>query len=248
MNELNAAVGVEPTGTTQEPPVVVEQAEGVTEGEQPEAKPKPELTPAEKEAAALKRRVDRLTRDRYREREEHAAELARVRAQPEPKAEGQTPQLTDEEVERRAHTKAAEIAEARSFNDRCNEVFTKGKKAFPSFAEDLGALAAEVGPLFGKDNKPTPLMRSILDTEEPHRILKHLADNPEAAADLVDLPERQQFRRLVLLERDLEGETRPKPSTAPKPVAPVKGGAAGSPDPAKDPEAWIAWRNKQARG
>lgn len=245
MNELETAAG-EPAETTQEPPVIVEQAEGVTEGQEPKAEPKQELTEVEKKAHALERRVARLTRDRYRERAELEAEITRLRAAPKEEGTGQTPQLTDEEVERRAEAKAAEITEAKAFNDRCNEVFTKGKKAYAGFVDDLRTVVEEVGPLFDKSNKPTPLMRSILDTEEPHRILKHLADNPDVATELADLSERQQFRRLVLLEKEIEGDTRPKPSTAPKPVAPVKGGASGgSPDPEKDPLAWIAARNKQ---
>lgn len=246
MSELEAAVGAEPTETT-EVPVVVGQEEGTHEGAPAEETAKPELTEAEKAAKALKRRVDRLTRERYEERARHDAEVARLR-ESVAKPEGEAPQLTQEEVERRAEEKAKHIAEARAFNERCDKVFNDGKKLYPTFAEDLRTVASEVGPLFDKDNQPTTLMRSILDSEEPHKVFKYLADNPDVAAEIADLPERQQFRRLVKLETEIGEATRPKPSNAPKPVAPVRGGAAsGSPDPDKDPQAWIDWRNKQAR-
>ncbi|MNU46286.1 hypothetical protein D3C71_351450 [compost metagenome] len=203
--------------------------------EQPQ---KPELTPAEREAKALKRRVDRLTREKY----ETQAELQQLRQRPaEP--QGEAPQLTEQEVNRRAQ----KIAETKAFNDRCNEIDRIGRKEFPDFAEKFIELSAEI-PTIDK-NGATPFLEAILDSDNPAALIHHLGSNPDLAAELADLTPRQQVRRLALIERDMGAkEAPPKTSNAPKPIQPVKPTAtAGGPDPGKDPEAWIAWRNAQVR-
>lgn len=199
---------------------------------------KPELTAAEREAKALKRRVDRLTREKY----ETQAELHQLRQRPAEPQESAT-QLTEQEVNRRAH----QIAEEKAFTDRCNDIARVGTKDFPDFMDKFAELSAEI-PTF-KDNRPTPFMEAILDSDSPAALLHHIASNPDLADELADLSPRQQVRRLALIERDMGAkEAPPKPSNAPKPIQPVKPTAtAGGPDPGKDPEAWIAWRNAQVR-
>jgi hypothetical protein len=256
MPDFNATPGAAPVDATNEPSAVVGQTEERTEGEgaeggeQQEA-PK-ELTAAEKAAKALERRVARLTRERYEERARHEFELEQARkaaTPPKSEADGEKPHLTHEEVEQRARTMAAEIAEANSFNDRCNKVFEEGKKLSPTFADDLKTIRDEVGPLFDKNNRPTDFMKAILDADAPARLLKHFADDIEAAAEIEALPLRQQIRRIALLEQSMGEASKPKPSTAPKPVAPVRGGGGGTgePDADKDPVGWIKWSNEQLR-
>lgn len=199
---------------------------------------KPELTPAEREAKALKRRVDRLTREKY----ETQAELQQLRQRPaEPQEE--TPQLTEQEVNRRAQ----QIADTKAFNARCDDIDRVGRKEFPDFKEKFVELSEEI-PTFTKDG-PTPFLEALLDSENPAALIHHLGSNPDLAAELADLSPRQQVRRLALIERDMGAkEAPPKTSSAPKPIQPVKPTAtAGGPDAGKDPEAWIAWRNAQVR-
>lgn len=199
---------------------------------------KPELTPAEREARALKRRVDRLTREKYQTQ----AELQQLRQRPaDPQVD--VSQMTEQEVNRRAQ----QIAETRAFNDRCNEIDRVGRKEFPDFADKFAELSAEI-PTF-TEKGATPFMEAILDSDNPAALIHHLGSNPDLAAELADLTPRQQVRRLALIERDMGAkEAPPKTSSAPKPIQPVKPTAtAGGPDPGKDPEAWIAWRNAQVR-
>lgn len=199
---------------------------------------KPELTPAEREARALKRRVDRLTREKYQTQ----AELQQLRQRPaDPQVDAS--QMTEQEVNRRAQ----QIAETRAFNDRCNEIDRVGRKEFPDFADKFAELSAEI-PTF-TEKGATPFMEAILDSDNPAALIHHLGSNPDLAAELADLTPRQQVRRLALIERDMGAkEAPPKTSSAPKPIQPVKPTAtAGGPDPGKDPEAWIAWRNAQVR-
>ncbi|AZS78788.1 hypothetical protein ELS24_10235 [Achromobacter spanius] len=199
---------------------------------------KPELTQAEREARALKRRVDRLTREKYQTQ----AELQQLRQRPaEPQADAS--QLTEQEINRRA----VQVAEAKAVNDRCNEIARVGAKEFPDFMDKFAELSADI-PTFTKDG-PTPFMEAILDSDSPAALLHHIASNPDLADELADLSPRQQVRRLALIERDMGAkEAPPKTSSAPKPIQPVKPTAtAGGPDPGKDPEGWIAWRNAQVR-
>jgi len=228
------AAQIPSTVPAQEVPVQADPAnpEGT---EQPQ---KPELTQAEREAKALKRRVDRLTREKY----ELQGQLSHF-SQRQPDQQVDSTQLTEEEVNRRAQ----KIAETKAINDKCNEIAKVGGKEFPDFMDKFAALSADI-PTFTKDG-PTPFMEAILDSESPAALLHHIASNPDLTEELADLSPRQMVRRLALIERDMGAkETPPKTSNAPKPIQPVKPTAtAGGPDPGKDPEAWIAWRNAQVR-
>lgn len=239
MNIESQAAPVEAAQIPSTDPATIAPAQaepGTPEGTEPPQKP--ELTAAEREAKALKRRVDRLTREKY----ETQAELQQLRQRPAEPQESAT-QLTEQEVNRRAH----QIAEAKAFTDRCNEIARVGAKDFPDFMDKFAELSAEI-PTF-KDNRPTPFMEAILDSDSPAALLHHIASNPDLADELADLSPRQQVRRLALIERDMGAkDTPPKSSSAPKPIQPVKPtAAAAGPDPGKDPEAWIAWRNAQVR-
>lgn len=253
MSEFEATSGAAPADATNDPSAVVEQTEERTEGQVAEGgeqeSPK-ELSEAEKAAKALKRRVDRLTRERYEERARFEVALENAKqsaAAPKTETDDAQPHLTQQEVEQRAQTMAVQMREAEAFNSRCNQVFEEGKKLSPTFAEDLKTIRDEVGPLFDKNNAPTDFMKAILDADAPARLLKHFAEDTEVAAEIEALPLRQQIRRIALLEQSLGEASKPKPSTAPKPVAPLRGGggASGEPDASKNPEEWIKWRNKR---
>lgn len=256
MNDLQATSGAAPADATNESSAVVGQTEERTEGQVAEGgeqeAPK-ELTASEKAAKALERRVARLTRERYEERARHEVELTQARQSatpPKPEADGDKPHLTHEEVEQRARTMAAEIAEATSFNERCNKVFEEGKKLSPTFGDDLKTIRDEVGPLFDKNNRPTDFMKAILDADAPARLLKHFAEDVDLAAEIEALPLRQQIRRIALLEQSMGEASKPKPSSAPKPPVPVRAGGSGGtgePDADKDPAGWIKWSNEQLR-
>lgn len=213
----------------------------VTEPETPEVAEqpeKPELTPAEREARALKRRVDRLTREKYRTQ----AELEQLRQRQPEQQEEPNQQLTEAEV----HRRAVALAEQKALNEKCNTIAKTGEKKFPDFMEKVEALNGAV-PMFDPKGA-TPFMEAILDSDDPVALIHHLGSNPDVADELADLTPRQQVRRLAQIERDLEAKAAPpKPSNAPKPLQPVKPTAApGMPDPAKDIEAFMAWR-KAAR-
>lgn len=206
---------------------------------------KPELTEAERQAKALQRRVDRLTRERYQLRAEN--DQLRTRGQPQPSDEQEV--LTPEEVDRRATEKARQMTEAQRVNDRCNEIAKQGAKEFKADFNKALEEVASITPLFDAQTRPTPLMQAILETDEPHKVLHYLGTNPDVAEEIADMSPLRAARKLGQIERDMAAKPEPKPSNAPKPLQPVKAAAAGgSPDPSKDPEGWAKWRNEQMRG
>jgi hypothetical protein len=220
-----------------EPAVSTEVADPKTP-EADDAPQKPELTPAEREARALKRRVDRLTREKY----QLQAQVGQTQQRPPVADDTTQPAATDVRQE------AREYVEAERFNAKCNDIAASGTKGFPDFMEKFAELGAEV-PLFDAKQRPLPVMEALLDADNPAALIHHLGSNPDLAAELADLTPRQQVRKLALIERDMDSKPPPpKPSNAPKPLQPVRGTAADSwPDPSKDPEGWIAKRNAQVR-
>ena len=233
--------------------------EGHNEGEQQQRK---ELTPAEKEARALRRRVDRLTRDKYqREARERQLEeeLQRYRAQlgGQEGTQQQDQNLGPEAVQ----AQARQLVEAERFNSRCDEVVQRGTETYPDFAAKVQELAAEA-PLFDRKGRPEPILEAILDADDPPRLIYHLGENPDLAAEIAALPPRQQVRRLALIERDLgaqaqtpaqskpQAQPKPMPVTkAPAPITPVRGqGGQFSKDPAQmsDAEWWAQQRKKSS--
>lgn len=196
-------------------------------------------TDADKAQKALQRRIDRLTREKY----ELKAQNDQLRT-PKQQADDNKEQLTEDDVETRAEARAREIAELKQFNDQCNAVFDKGVKANKEFAKSFKELTEEIGAPFDAKGKPTSIMSAILDADEPHKLILHLADNPELAGELAALTPSRQIRRIAQIEREMGEEAKPKQSNAPKPVQPVKGsaGADKEPDP-KDTARWIKWEN-----
>lgn len=183
---------------------------------------------ADKASKALQRRIDRLTREKYQLK----AENDQLRT-PKERADDEKDNLTEDEVETRAEARAREIAELKEIQSRCNAVFDKGVKNNKDFAKAVQAVAEEIGTPFDAKGRPTPTMAAILDADEPEKLIQHLADNPEIAAELADLSPSKQIRRIVQIEKEMGEESKPKPSNAPKPATPVNAGATtASKDPA----------------
>jgi cell division protein FtsB len=253
MNEEMQAAPVEPVETTQTTSADTAETQEVAapEGEQKE----PAADEAAKALEATKRRIDRLTADKYRtkaeneqlraEREQLQQQIAALKGTP---TEADTRHLTAQEIEALADQRAAEKLSAVQFNEKCNAIAKEGAKAFKGEWDQALKTVGEVAPLFDARQRPQPLMEAILDTDAPHKVLHFLGTNPEIAEELADMTPRQQVRRLAQLEIELNAKPAKQTSSAPRPLQPVKAAATSSePDAKADPEAWIKWRNKQSR-
>lgn len=226
---------------------------------------KPEPTPAEKEAKALRRRVDRLTR-RYYEAEarqqqlEH--ELAQYRAPQQAQEFGQEgdsqqharppqQQFTQADVQRQAQ----EMVEMQRIGARCDEVVSKGEAEHPDFGQKVLELGAEL-PLFDqRTGRHQPILEALLDADDPAALIYHLGSNPDVAAEIAELSPRQQVRRLAQIELELQSAptkrgppaapASPPLSKAPPPITPTRGaGGQFTKDPAamSDAEWWASQR------
>lgn len=206
---------------------------------------KPEPNESERQAKAMRRRIDRLTRDKY----QLAAENDQLRARGQQPADDETP-LSQADIDRLADEKANAKVAAQRVNDRCNEIARLGAKEFKGDFDKAMAEVHSISPLFDRQGRPEPLMQAILETDEPHKVLHYLGTNPDVAEEIAEMSPLRAARRLGQIERDMAAKPpEPKPSNAPKPLQPVKSAAAsGEPDPSKDPAGWMKWRNEQLRG
>lgn len=230
-----------------------EGKEGEDEGK------KPEVTAAEKEAKALKRRIDRLTKNKYQseaQMQQMQQEISQLRAK--------YGQGSDDEAAANAQTitpanlqqQAREMIEFERINARCDDVVAAGESAYTDFGEKVRELGQEL-PLFDQSGKPAAILQTILDAEDPAALIYHLGANPDEAAELADMTPRQQMRRLIQIESEI-GKPSEKPaeapaqqrnlSKAPPPVQPNRS-AAGQfqkdPEKMSDSEWWASQRKSQ---
>ena len=118
---------------------------------------------------------------------------------------------------------AREIAQVERVTEKANTVAADGAKRFgDSFGKAVQTVAAEVGQMFERSGKPTPLGEAILSSDDPAALINHLGSNPEIAADLADLTPIQQARKLARIEIDMSKPRETKQSLAPKPITPAR--------------------------
>lgn len=147
--------------------------------------------------------------------------------------------LTDSEINRRA----AELADVRVFNEKCDSIAEKGNQEFPTFKTALanlhavGALGPNVSPAF---------LQTVAELPEAHKLLNHLGNNPDEAARIASLPSVKMALELAKIEAALG---KPKEvSKAPAPIKTVSGNGGNSgdlADPALSMEEFSKIREKQ---
>jgi hypothetical protein len=123
---------------------------------------------------------------------------------------------------------AREIALVEKVAEKSNQIAKDGTKRFPDFMETIAVIAEELGPLFDQRGRPAPVMEAVLDAEKPADLLHFLGKNPDLAAELEGLTPAQLGRRVARLETQMAEQAKPKTSSAPKPLEPVRGGASDS--------------------
>jgi len=207
-----------PTVAAVTPPAASDSAAALPEG------PKP-AEPAVPKEDWRDKRIATLTA-RLRERE-------RQGATPQPAAAGEAP-LTQADVDRLADQKAAAIAAAQSFNERCNAAAIAGRAAFPDFNTRLGELTKLVDrqdqESVGTYNR---FLQAALETGQAPKVIHALGGDLNEAARIMALPPAAQG---VALARLADKEPEPV-SRVPKPITPVGGrGAAATEIDPRDPE------------
>ena len=246
MFEDDNVPAVEPTEVT---PPSADAEPQVEPTETPVAPPEPpKPAPASK---ALIGRIDTLTknwREEQRQRAALEAEIAQLRAgtsradSPPPGASGPTdPTVVPvSEVERRAN----EIAQARTFTDQCNKIYTEGKGVHA----DFDARIADVAPFGGLTG---PMVEAAMEMDNPHEVLYGLMQDLEKFAEISTMSPVRQAAAIAKFA-SARAPAPAKKTNAPPPVRPVVGGGRVPAEPALDDdnlpmEKWMAQRAAQVK-
>lgn len=231
---------------------------GEGEGKETETEGKPEKTAEQRELARLRRRVDNLTRQKYELRA--AAPAAAPQQQQSSQADDDEPvTLTRAELNRQIAEQARQLAP--SMTDQQAEA-TRRQGVVTSLAKDWGpekfdTLSAELDEAFGgltdRSGMPKPATDAIFHADNPKGVIEYLTDpdNADEADRISKMTAVQAGRAITRLEDKLDAEkskAKPKPSNAPSPLEPARGGGKpnGMPNPS-DTKAYIAWANAQER-
>lgn len=164
------------------------------------------------------------------------------------------PELTEEEVERRATVKAAQMSATARFNDACNTVAETGKQEFKDTWDEALKNLGLVGAI--GQNVPPDFLETAIELKNPAKILHHLGTNIEEAERIAKLPPKKMAMEMARLESQLNAPIAqpaapalPAISNAPAPVIPVNGapksGAPTIDDPTVALDDWMTVRNKQ---
>lgn len=162
----------------------------------------------------------------------------------EAKAEWRADQRVEAKFKEREERDRERTAQEKEQQQR--DAFKKAMKESAKGIEDFEEVMSEIKPT---DPVANISALAVEATEAPGKVLYHLVKNPEEAERIASLPVGQQAREMLKLEATLSAKAPVKPSKAPEPIAPVAGAKAGNademPDPAKKPEEWLKWRNRQ---
>lgn len=234
-----------------------QQPAAETKVETPEAQASQE-TPEEAKAEEAKqppkwaqKRINELTRDKYRERaraemlEERLAQIESRLNQAPAETPGEFTHAQQPQPRIDHNQIRSEVEQRVAFDMKSNDAFSKGASEFKDFETKLDTLKS-----VGVDEKA---LRVIVDSDMPHKVLYHLGSNPDEAADILSLPPVQMARAIGKLEARLSApKSPPKTSTAPDPVTPVSARSAGSAEPSDrdDMKTWLQKRQAKigARG
>lgn len=215
----DAPVVVAETPIIADPPAVAPVAETP-----PATLPDPEAPKPEGKRDWRETRIDQLTREKFDALRETERLKAIINAQP--KTEGTTPEgLSEAEINRRA----AILADQQKLNAKLKTWNDNGAKEFKDFNERCATVA---GLGLAPTEKPA-FIREIVDMDDGHRLVAHLADHPETAMELAKMPDTRMARELERLSVSLQ----PKPAPVSKAPAPVSAptGAVVAERSASDP-------------
>ena len=236
-------------------PIEAETVE--TESEQPEVEAK-EVEKEHDESSlpeGVKKRIDKVTRQKYEaiaEANRLKAEIEALKAQSAPK---QTePQMQDFDTFEDYTNALAEYkynqktqAQAQQYNQQAQA--QKVAQEWQSKVEKVRAVAPDFDAVFNNvasiEFAPMAL-EAVAEHPKGAEIAYMLGKDVGEAYRIAALPPYQQLMAIG----ELAAKTNvPKPktvSTAPAPVKPVSGGASNSAPPA-DMDEWVKWRNNQIR-
>jgi hypothetical protein len=231
------------------------------DGNEPAAEAKKEKTPEQREIDRLRRRVDNLTRRKYELQAAvpAAGQQQQQQQQPSQADDDEPVTLTRAELQQRIAEQAQQLAptmrEQQAEAERRHGVVTSLAKEWGP--EKFDTLSAELDEAFGgltdRSGMPKPATDAIFHADDPKGVIEYLTDpdNADEADRISRMAPVQAGRAIARLEDKLaaaKAKATPKPSNAPAPLEPARGGGVpnGMPDPSNT-KAYIAWANAQER-
>lgn len=225
----------------------------------PEAEQKPEKTPEQREIERMRRKIDRLVRQREELRAKMPQDLRPAQNERDNDETDSTDELklsraelqklVREEAERLAPTlkeQQAEIEHRKAVIGKLSK--TWGQEKFDSLASELDEA---FGGLADAKGRPKPATDAIFEAEDPAAVIEFLTDpdNADEAEAIGRMSAIQAGRAIAKLEDKIaakKAEAKPKPSKAAAPIEPAKGsGEAGISAAPMSMEQYMAWANKQ---
>lgn len=189
--------------------------------EQPvEQQAEPEAPPEEsdEELKARNARLARTLREEKRKARQLELEAQALR--------GQRQEQPNEQLEREIAQRAAMMAHQQALNERANQVYNEGVKAFGRTEFDESVKA--VNEAFGQ--AMPVVIDTVVDIDNAPQLFQHLADNPDIADTIAGLPPHKLGAALAR-EAAKISQPKPKPvSKAPPPIRPISTTSSAEPE------------------
>lgn len=170
----------------------------------------------DKDKDKFQKRIDREVAKRKALETEIKELKAKLAVDPEKSAS-----LTEEEVEKRAESKATAKQLQRDFDNASNRLFDAAVKLDKDFQKKITLLADDIGAI------PGHLVGILDDLDNGGDVLVHFTANPDDAEEIYQLSPARAAVKLAKLSAKLEAEKKPKPkeiSKVPDPAETIKGG------------------------
>lgn len=131
-------------------------------------------------------------------------------------------------AQRMALELAPQIAQARSFAERCNEVVIKGEGKYGAdFRQRLGVMQMALG---NNAQLPDHFLEAVLETDDPVEVVYSLAGDMDRAAEILTMSPARMAMALAKIDREIGGAPKaPQPKVSKTPAPPsVRVGSSGT--------------------
>lgn len=231
---LPVATKVAEAGEQSQAAPEVEQTEGAAPEANPDGEAKTEKTPEQREIERMRRKIDRLVRQREELRARVPTQDLRshsidaIKEQPAGDSEHLTltPAQLQQVIREQAEKLAPLVQEQRAVQERRSAVVQGLAKAWGQ--EKFDYLAAELDETFGglvdAKGQPKPATDAIFEADDPQGVIEYLTD-PEHAAEaeaLASMPALRAGMAIARIEAKLKAP-KPQASNAPKPLEAIRG-------------------------
>ena len=220
---------------------------------------KPEKTPEQRELEKARRKIDRLTKQKYEllsQVQNRSTQPNQGGAESEASDHDDVVTLSRADYERRVREEAERLAptlqQQRSVEEQRRTVVqnlaqTWGQERFDEVAADLDDA---LGGLADASGKPKPATEAIFEAENPAALIEYLADpdNAEQAQRLASMSAVKAGIEIAKLEAKLAAkrdEAKPKRSQVPPPIEGLRGQGTPSQSVPTDTKAYMKWANER---